>query len=255
MNGGDLLSSDINDGASIGVSNIYVDGDVDFNGGSAGLGSQSIPGSINITGDLKLWSGTRDIYGDVYVSGDFELKDAKIHGNVYVNGNLTLDWTPSLSEDSYIYYTGEIDHPDNYNQQILDKCIKQNSVPEPVMPEYAMPNVKSDEWYNNSGYVSGGDLADNIKIFADSYSNSPQGVWSAENIIIVASEGDISLTNFNSGPVSGVLFAPKGKVIFKGSHFKGIVIARDGFEVTSGGSEVTFKNIDQYITDPEDYPF
>ncbi|RSD33940.1 MAG: PDK repeat-containing protein, partial [Methanohalophilus sp.] len=37
--------------------------------------------------------------------------------------------------------------------------------------------------------------------------------------------------------------------------FKGIVIARDGFEVTSGGSEVTFKNIDQYITDPEDYPF
>ena len=38
-----------------------------------------------------LWEGQRHIYGDVYVNGSFHLKDARIHRNVYVNGDLTLD--------------------------------------------------------------------------------------------------------------------------------------------------------------------
>ncbi|MEG3056823.1 MAG: hypothetical protein RQM90_12640 [Methanoculleus sp.] len=42
---------------------------------------------------------------------------------------------------------------------------------------------------------------------------------------------------------------------FNGGLLEGVVIARDGFFVTSGGTQVTFKNIKEYITDPENYPF
>jgi len=33
------------------------------------------------------------------------------------------------------------------------------------------------------------------------------------------------------------------------------VIARDGFFVTSGGTTVVFRNIDHYISNPDEYPF
>jgi len=44
-------------------------------------------------------------------------------------------------------------------------------------------------------------------------------------------------------------------VTFNGDSLEGVVIARDGFFVTSGGTAVTFRNIEEYISDPDDYPF
>jgi hypothetical protein len=55
--------------------------------------------------------------------------------------------------------------------------------------------------------------------------------------------------------LTGVLFAPYGKVTFNGGFFTGTVIARDGFNVTSGGTIVTFKSIEDFFDDnPEDIP-
>jgi hypothetical protein len=173
---------------------------------------------------------------------------------VYVNGDLTLDWTPTLDSNSRIYYTGTLTAPPYYDTGILSKCIHQATVPGFTMPDQAIPPVKSSDWYTARGYVSGGALTSNLKIFADSYS-STSNLPTANNVIIVARNGDITLTGLGGSGVTGVLFAPNGKVTFEGGFFEGLVIARDGFDVTSGGTLVTFKNLDVYISDPNDYPF
>jgi hypothetical protein len=99
-----------------------------------------------------------------------------------------------------------------------------------------------------------------MKIVADSaytysYSYSSGGSNPATNVIIIARNGDITLTGYGGGGVTGVFFAPYGKVTFDGGYLEGVVIARDGFFVTSGGTDVTFKNLDVYISNPNDYPF
>lgn len=245
-----LVTSDLNGGAAIAVNTIYVDGDVTLDGGSASLGSPTNPGAIYVNGDLTLWSGTRDIYGDVYVAGNFALKDAHMHGNVYVDGDLTLGWTPTV--DGYIYYTGTLTAPAWYPQSILDRCIHQDTVPGFTMPTQEIPSAKPAAWYAERGYVSGGPLVSGAKIYATSYSTTTPAT--AYNVIVVASSGDISITG-GWGDVTGILFAPNGKITFYGASFQGVAIARDGFDVTSGGTEVLFKNIDEYISDPDDYPF
>ncbi|WP_342770539.1 MULTISPECIES: PKD domain-containing protein [unclassified Methanoculleus] len=251
---GGLTTSDLNGGASIAVTDIYIDGDVTLDDGSAGLGSAEKPGSIYVNGDLELWRGAREIYGDVYVAGNFSLKDAKIHGNVYVDGDLTLEWTPWIADDAYIYYTGTNTTPSNYNADILAKCIHQATVPGFTMPDQGIPSVKSDEWYATRGYVSGGDLTSNMKVFADSYTSEG---WkhTATNVIIIARTGDITITGLGGSGVTGIFFAPNGKVTFNGAFLEGVVVARDGFDVTSGGTTVTFKNVEVYVSDPADYPF
>jgi PKD repeat protein len=250
-----LSTSDINGGTSIAVHTIYVNGDVTLNGGSAGLGSSTNPGNIYVTGDMSLLNGKRDIYGDVYILGNFNLKDARIHGNVYVDGDVTLMWTPTLDTNSHIYYTGTLTVPSgNYPTAITSKCIFQPTVPGFTMPSQAIPSVKSDAWYAARGYVPSGALADNLKIFANSYSSSS---WSntVSNVVIIAKTGDISITGLGGSGLRGVLFAPNGKVTFNGGFFEGVVIARDGFDVTSGGTTVTFTNLADYFSSSDDYPF
>ncbi|MDD1691449.1 MAG: PKD domain-containing protein [Methanoregula sp.] len=249
-----LTTSDLNGGTSIAVNTIYIDGDVTLNGGSAGLGSASNPGNIYVTGDVNLLSGSRDIYGDVYVRGNFRLKDARIHGNVYVDGDVTLDWTPWLADGAHIYYTGTLSAPAYFSQAILDKCVHQGTVPGFTMPETAIPSVKPADWYAARGYVSSGPLTDNLKIFASSYTSSS---WtsSVNDVVIIASTGDISITGLGGSGIRGVLFAPNGRVTYNGGFFEGVVIARDGFDVTSGGTTVTFKNLDTYFSSADDYPF
>ncbi len=256
---GDLKGSEIGGGSLSNVSNIYVGGSTTFDGGAAGLGSSSSPGNLHFNGDLTLWGGTRNIYGDVYVNGNFRLKDANIYGDVYVNGNIELGWTPSLSADSNIYYTGSLDHPDNYRQDILSKLVKQENVKSFTMPEYPIPPLKSDQWFANHGYtqtIKPEDMrlyGNNINIASYYDQNLGRYVSTFTNAIIV-SKGDI---NINSGglQMTGVLFAPNGKVTFSGSSFEGLVIARDGYEVISGGTTVNFKSIQNYVSDPADYPF
>jgi len=285
---GGLTTSDLNGGASINVSNIYIDGDVTLNDGGAGLGSKTEPAAIYINGDLNLMNGGRDIYGDVYVSGNLYLKDARIHGNiyvqgkadlvggeiygdlyqggdlylkdahthgdVYVNGNVELDWTPTVY--GKIEHTGNLKKPEwGYSQSILDKCIQTPDVPEVPsfeMPDQGIPSTKPAEWYTSREYAPNGDLADNLKIFADSYTSTSEK--SANNVVIIAYDGNISITG-GWNTVTGIFFAPNGKVTFDGDTLEGVVIARNGFFATHTGSTVIFEKIEKYISDSDDYPF
>jgi hypothetical protein len=248
-----LVTSDLNGGSSIAVSTLYFDGDVYLDGGNASLGNASYPDAIYVNGDLTLWGGSRNVYGDVYVAGDFALKDARIHGDVYVDGNVTLGWTPWLSDDTRIYYTGSISHPNYYSSSILNKCIHVDSVPGFTIPDVAIPQLREPSWYTDNGYVSSGALTSNMKIFAPSYSSTS---WrpAVSNAVIVASEGDITITSLWSG-FSGVLFAPFGKVTYGGGTFTGIVISRDGFFVTSGGTTANRATLDIFFSGPSEYPF
>ncbi len=255
---GNLNTGDLNGGASIAVSNISIDGNVNLDGGSASLGSPDKPGEIHINGSLTLRDGQRHIYGDVYVNGDFLLKDARIHGNVYVSGNLTLGDTPWIDENARIYYTGTLTSPldsvSGYDLDIIAKCIKQETVPGVRILDLEIPPTKPEDWYMERGYASSEDLTSNMKIFADSYSSTS---WrpTATDVIIIARDGDITITGMGNSNVTGIFFAPRGRVTFHGGSLEGVVIASDGLYVTSGGSTITFKNIKEYITDPEDYPF
>ena len=255
---GDLDTADTNLGSGLFVSKIYINGSTTMNDGSASLGNPDFPDKIVINGDLELWSGTRNIYGDVYVNGNFALKDAVIHNNVYVNGDLTLGWTPTLYPETTIYYTGTITHPPNYDATILAKCIHQPTVPTESIPNLEMPALKNSTWYDANGYVSGGSLTDNLRIYAPSYvgtfswwPNPPP----YEDVVIIAHSGDITIPSLGAEKITGVLFAPFGKVTVGGARFEGVVIARDGFYMTQGGSIVVFTNLANFFDDEEDWPF
>jgi len=255
-----LYSNTLNGGAFISVTYIYIDGDVTINTGSTSMGCESTPGNINITGNLYLNGGSRDIYGDVYVAKNLVLENDRIHGNMYINGDVDLEWgVPTLDSGKYIYYTGTLTHPASYDQAFLNRCIKVASVPDAAMPDLEMPSLKPDTWYQDQGYSTStsSQMSNNLKIIADSFTSSDS--WDTpgvSNIVIIARTGDITLTNFNMHyPVTGVLFAPNGKVTFNGASFEGVVLARDGFYVTSGGTSITFTNLATYFSDPNDYPF
>jgi len=173
-----------------------------------------------------------------------------------VNGNVTLDRTPTLDANSHIYYTGTLTYPTNksYSQSILNKCIKQTTIPGFTMPDYTIPMPRSKEWFTANGYQSSGALANGLKIYTEGDYTSSSWTSDKSNVIIV-SKGNISITGLGGSGLSGVLFAPCGKVTFNGGYFKGLVIARDGFYVTSGGTDVTFIGIADFISDPDDYPF
>ncbi len=255
---GDLNTADTNLGAELFVSKIFINGSTIMSGGSAALGNPDFPDKIVINGDLELWSGTRNIYGDVYVNGNFRLKDARIHHNVYVNGDLTLGNTPWLADDARIYYTGTITHPASYPANILAKCVHQATVPTESIPDLGMPALKNSTWYDDNGYVSSGSLTDNLKIYAPSYVGTFS--WSLdpppyEDVIIIAESGDITIPSLGAEKITGVLFAPLGKVTVQGAKFEGVVIARDGFYMTQGGSIVVFTNLADFFDNEEDWPF
>lgn len=246
---GPLNSADLDGGAKINVTTIYVDGYVDLGASNVALGSQSNTGNTYINGYLVSQS---PLYGEIHVAGNATLTGAKIHGNVSVNGNVTLEWSPTIDTNSYVYYTGDLIAPTWID---TSKFIHKDSLPGFTIPNLPIPSSKSADWYSAKGYVSGGTLSNNTKIYSTSgYTTTP--TQSAYNVTIVADDGDITFSEGGGYTITGVLFAPKGKVsIDKVSNFEGVVIARDGLYVLNGGIFVTFKHLNDYIADPADYPF
>jgi len=245
---GPLLSTELDGGAKINVSTIYVDGYVDLGASNIALGYQPEPGNSYINGYLISQS---NLYGEINVAGDATLTGAKIHGNVSVNGDLTVDWwKPTFDPNSYIYYTGNLITPGGDDS----RCIHVETLPAFTIPELPIPLPKSAAWYTENGYVSGGTLVSGMKIYSTTgYSSSDYP--GANNVIIVAANGDITLSG-GGKTITGVLFAPEGRVTLDAiSTFEGVVIAKDGLYVLGGGNIVTFKNMDEYIADPADYPF
>jgi hypothetical protein len=251
---GPLNTNQINSGAFIAATTIYIDGYVKIASGGVTLGSQSEPGSIYINGDLEL-AGGHKLYGNVYVNGNLKLQNCNIYGNIYVNGNTLLSGSQNLQGN--IYYTGTLTHPQWYGDSILAKCHKipygsVQSFPSFTIPEYNIPAPREASWFASKGYVSSGTLVSNIKIFTEGNYESPKSFTSAKNVIIV-SKSNITITKWFT-ELTGLLYAPNGKVTIKGENFTGMVIARDGF-FTEGGTNVTFQKLGQLISDPADYPF
>ncbi|WP_078381918.1 prepilin-type N-terminal cleavage/methylation domain-containing protein [Sutcliffiella halmapala] len=256
---GNLSTNQLNGGAFSKVSNIFIDGNIDLEHGSAGLGSNTNPGFIYVNGDFLLKSGTRDIYGDVYVARNTFLKDANIRGNIYVQGDVTLNWTPNLSNNSRVFYKGSLNYPSSFDRGIIEKMIKDSNVP--TVPNekklnFEIPPLKSDQWFTANGY-SQTLKQNNMKLYGNTINVGPsingQYVNTFNNVTLV-SKGDIKVEGGDLR-MTGVLFAPNGKVTFHGESFEGLVISKEGFFVTRGGSTVTFKNIEHYIKNVQDFPF
>jgi len=253
---GNLDKNKLQSNPDIYVTNIYVNGSVNLPNGDEDLGSPTYPGEIHVNGDLILKSGQRHIYGTVYVNGSCALKGANIHGNMYVNGDLDIgEGGINIDDDARIYYTGVSTYGSGVSSPITSKCIKWPTVPSVQIPDIEIPSLKSADWYyNTKGYESGGTLKGNMKIFADSYTSDK---WheDIENVTIIASNGDISITNMGSSRLTGILIAPRGRVTFVGHSFEGVVLTRDGFFASVGANTVTFKNIGCFIDNPDNYPF
>ncbi len=250
---GDLSSANVGGGSALAVSTMYIDGNVNFTTGNASLGSPTEPGAIYINGDLTLRAGPRNIYGDVYVNGNLIIANATIYGNMYVAGSVTFEWgSPTLMPGSSIYYTGTVSSPGWYPQSVLDRAIQVESVPGFEIPSDFVPTLHPDAWYADRGYVSGGILTSNMRVFADNYSSTR---WrpSVDNVVIV-SKGDITITGLGGSGMTGVLIAPYGQVTFSGAFFTGMVLAGDGFHVISGGTTVTFQNISSFFSSVDDIP-
>ncbi|OEF98334.1 PilW family protein [Desulfuribacillus alkaliarsenatis] len=256
---GGVNSSNFNGGSNINVSNILIDGNANMINVNSSIGSSSSPGNIVINGNYINGTGQRNIYGTVYINGDFDLGQAWVHGDVYVNGDFIISTDRSFNNflngtNGHIYYTGNISVPSYFNTSHSNfPATKVDTVPIMAIPAHGIPQLRDASWYEQNNYVSSGLLESNMKIYASSYTST---AWrpSASNVVIVA-EGDITITGIGSSSLSGVLFSRNGRVTFGGSSFTGTVIAKNGFYVTSGGTDVTFKSVGDFFSNVEDYPF
>jgi hypothetical protein len=249
-----IETHNLNGGSKLKITTMYFNGPVSIDGGSAEFGNSTYPGTIYVNGDLNLWNGTRDVYGTVRVNGNFRLKDASIHGDVYVNGDVELGWTPKI--DNNIFYTGELKHPANYKNDLLSKCKKVDSVDNWTVPTREV-TLRDNAWYVNNGYTIQTvkyqkTLPDNSKFLVDDYKFEAYPEWNINdgdllNIVLV-SKKDIVI---NTGKkFTGALIAPNGSVTLTqgGTNFEGIIISKDGIVVSGGGSNVTVVTIDQIFS-------
>lgn len=252
---GGLMTHDLNEGTKMDVTNLYFGGPVTMDGGSASLGNKSSSGSIYIDGNLHLTSGTRNIYGDVHVNGDATLKDAMLFGDIYVNGNLKfIENGPTPHKK--IFYTGTIDAPSYYydensfyQQKILSKCIKVDSVPSFTIPSFDI-KLKDSSWYIQNGYIVRNSVTedvipDNAKfLVGDYYSShytSPNG-----NIVII-SKKDIDISGWRN--ITGVLIAPNGEVKLNIGSFTGVIISKEGLTATGGGWDINLRRLSDFFTE------
>lgn len=251
---GSLDSTELNLNSAIAVNTIYVNGDVNFGTGSASLGYPGKIGNTYVNGVLNIASGNHMIYGNVNTSGNANLAGANIRDTVTVDGDVNLGWSTVFGTNTQVFYTGALTYPPYYsNSEILSRCIHRDSVPGFTIPDLPIPPAKSASWYSDKGYINTVPLSSNTKIYStSSYTSTVAGTVS--NVIVVAANGDITLSGGGS-QVSGILFAPNGRVTFSGDAFEGVIIARDGLYVPSGGTDITFKDLNDYVADSADYPF
>lgn len=259
---------DLNGGSALNISTMYFNGPVKMDGGSASFGNQINPGTIYVNDNLHLWNGTRHVYGDVRVNGNLRLKDANMHDDVYVDGDLILSWTPTIEKN--IYYTGSLSivkkngkpvNPNDYSATLLAKCIKVDSVDSWEIPVRDI-KLRDDSWYINSGYEIkskvNNTVPDNARWFVDNYNYIDWPKWNVNNDghftnVVIVSKGDITINTASS--FNGALIAPNGSVTLPqgGTTFNGVIISKEGINVTGGGSTVNMKRL-QEVFNPQDIP-
>lgn len=258
MNEQDLI---FNGNNSIHLKNIFINkqgNDIIFNN-STTLGLYESTETVHLKGNVILNNGAAVMNGnDIFIEGDVYFNNsAEINGrNVYVKGDITFDnWSGKLTAET-IYVSGHIREvqPENIIGDVLpleSGMITDNT----EQSQFLSPPLRQGNWFDANGYERGGGLADGQKVFSkNGYAFSNTGSQNKyEDVIIVAENGDITLSNHIN--LSGVLIAPNGKVSFDSGSFEGVVIARDGFYVTNGGTSVQYNNIQHYIHNEDHFPF
>ncbi|MBS4194841.1 prepilin-type N-terminal cleavage/methylation domain-containing protein [Lederbergia citri] len=226
---------------------------------STRLGELEKTETVRIIGNVQLNRGTAAILGDtIYISGNVTFDNgAVIKGKkVIIGGNVTFKNSSDKITADEIYVTGTIKKIDNGN--IVGRLFNSNPpgkieipVDIPILP----PSFREDSWYSTNGYevTSSVNFSDNSKIFSPSSFTVKDWHSNKQNVIII-SKGDITLEKFGGSDLTGILFAPNGKVTFKGKSFNGVVIAKNGF-FTNGETKVTFTNVDEFIKNPDKAPF
>lgn len=240
----------------IAIKNVYIDkqgNKVNFTS-STKLGQQGLTEIVSIKGNVNLNNGGAEINGDnIYIDGNVNFgSSAKITGKkVYISGNVSFGnyWGQIIADEIYIGGNVSLQQ----TQNIVGNLRKFGSVSMPLQPNFVIPSFREDSWYTAKGYLSTGTIQDGIKIYTKSSYTDNNWHSDTKNVVIV-SNGDINITHFGSSTLTGVLFAPNGKVTFKGAGFKGVVIAQNGF-FTEGDPTVTFINIDNFFNDSSLFPF
>ncbi|WP_262174254.1 prepilin-type N-terminal cleavage/methylation domain-containing protein [Saccharococcus sp. Marseille-Q5394] len=247
----------------INVQNIYIDkkGNLVKFTSSTKLGLKNSTKIVHITGDVQLNNGGARIDGDtIYIDGNVTFGDsAVIEGKkVIINGNVTFkNWSAKIkANEIYIAGTTKLDSANSPN---IDGTVKNFSQLKegdiPKSPSFTPPTLHKDDWYPQNGYTvkSNGTISSGNRIFSPGNFIANDWHSSTSNVIII-SKGNIEINNFGGSELSGILFAPNGKVTFKGGAFKGVIISRDGF-ITEQNPDIIFINASQFIKDKDPIPF
>ncbi|PYZ93637.1 hypothetical protein CR194_10790 [Salipaludibacillus keqinensis] len=242
-----------NPGSSPIYGDIFVDGTAKVNGGAT-------HGNMFVREDAEFQNGI--FFEDVMIGGNLSIVNATIHSDVYVEGDVQVGWEPKFYNNANVYYTGEFNPIDNMGSHITNRFIQVPSVPAVpsfTIPEEKLPPLRSDQWFEENDYsINEYDVKqDGMKLFFQNNvrldSHNRNGLSDFTNVMIV-SEGDILINGENWWTMTGILLAPNGRVTLKTTSFEGIIISKDGVFIESGGSNVTFKPLLDFIGGSEDFP-
>ncbi|MCJ8006997.1 prepilin-type N-terminal cleavage/methylation domain-containing protein [Lederbergia wuyishanensis] len=244
----------------ISVKRIYINkqGNDVFIQNSTVLGDLNKTELVRIVGNVHLSSGSPKIYGGtIFIDGSVTFdSNAEIKGKkIIITGDVSLQKGTDISGDEiYIGGTVTSKHNDNIEGKFKDfNLLSEDDIPKDIYT--ISPTFRQDSWYPDNNYEirSFGSILNNSKIFSQG-NCTLDGTNSNKQNVIIISKGDITVKNFEGSELTGILFAPNGKVTFNGKAFKGVVIARDGFFI-GNSSTVTFTNVNEFIKNPELVPF
>jgi competence protein ComGC len=236
----------LNGGVRLNVKRIYIlDYAIDVQGNQ--FGYKNNPGEIYVANGISF--GTYgDVYGDLYVKGTFTPGGANFHGNVYVDGDIDFgDFSYMGTFHKSVAYTGEM-----INKKAYFNTSKFKKVPE--VPGFKIPQFyfkeKDEQWYRQNNYailgnVKDREIKDNDRLFVESLECKPSYTNRAENIVIV-SKGDIKIDGwFNK--MTGTIVSINGKVYMNQGIFDGVILTKEGFYSSAGGSIITMREITEPI--------
>lgn len=247
----------------ISVQKIYIDkpGNAVIFKSSTHLGEAKKTELVTINGNVILDNGGAKIYGDtIYINGDVTFSDSSvIEGKkVIITGNVVFKNWSAVIKANEIYISGVVKNETSNTLNIVGtlkdyKSLKKDQIPE--HPSISIPTFREDSWYPKNGYETrtNGNLSNGNRIYSPGNFKLDNWQSNKTNVVII-SKGDIELNNFGGSELTGILFAPQGKVTFKGGAFKGIVITRDGFSTGSNPS-ITYMNVKEFIKENDPIPF
>lgn len=241
--------------------NVSVKNNVNINKEAKIKGNLSLGGSLEINDEVE-------IDGNLYIAGNLRInKKTEVKRDVYVAGNLTINGEEEIK--GKVYYGGTL-QPNKYRtdsrfikkdaQFFIDKI---NITPVSIVPipEVILPEAREMAWYRSNDYVENGTLGVDRKIVSQWGYSKASTREPEKDVVIVSLDGDIVL-DLNNKSISGILYAPKGRVeINNGKSFTGLIISKEKFSYNKSGFEVTFKSMAEFtgpgllFESSSDYPF